>query len=143
MARSLAPDPVRYGSRYDSGPTMPPGRPCPACLAPRPSGRARYCSAACKQRAYRLRQRATQAPDLTGLAAELKRLGGLVAHTVYACLTCDERSLGERRSPDCQRFCRALGLGGACPDCDRPVLITELLGQEVPSYRSSGNVLER
>jgi len=133
MARSLAADPVRYDSRYGSEPPLPPGRPCPACTAPVPSGRARYCSDACKQRAYRLRQRATEVPHLPDLAAALRRLGDLAAQTVYHCSTCDERSLGERRCPDCQRFCRALGLGGACPDCDRPVLITELLGQEVPS----------
>ena len=133
MARSLTTDPVRYGSRYGSEPALPPGDPGPVCLAPRPSGRARSCSAACKQRAYRLRHRATAAPDLPGLAAELQRLGDRVAHTVYHCPTCDERDLGERRCPDCHHFCRALGLGGACPDCDRPGLIAELLGQEVPS----------
>ncbi|MBA2449905.1 MAG: hypothetical protein M3513_15015 [Actinomycetota bacterium] len=122
---------VRYGSRYGSGPTTPPSRLCPACTAPLRSGRARFCSGACKQRAYRLRQRAAAAPDLPALAAALRRLGDLVAHTVYECSTCDERYLGERRCPDCHRFCRALGPGGACPDCDRPVLLTELLGQEV------------
>jgi hypothetical protein len=41
------------------------------------------------------------------------------------------RFLGERRCPDCNRFCRALGLGGACPDCDTLLLVTELLTLEV------------
>lgn len=132
MDRSLAATPVRDGSRDGSGPTTPPSHPGPACTAPVPSGRARSCSDACKQRAYRLRQRATAAPDLPGLAAALRRLGDLAVHTVYQCPTCEERYLGERRCPDCHRFCRALGLGGACPDCDRPVLIAELLGGEVP-----------
>jgi len=122
---------VRYGSRYGSEPITPPVRPCPACTAPLPSVRARYCSDACKQRAYRLRHRAATAPDLPGLAAALRRLGHLGSHTVYECPRCQERYLGERRCPDCHRFCRALGLGGACPDCDRPLLIAELLGQEV------------
>lgn len=130
MARPPA-APVRYGSRYAAGPTTPPHPACPACTAPLPAGRARYCSDACKQRAYRLRQRAIAAPDLTALAATLRRLGELAVHTVYECPTCDERYLGEQRCPDCHHFCRALGLGGPCPDCDRPVLIAELLGPEV------------
>ena len=33
--------------------------------------------------------------------------------------------------PECQHFCRALGLGGACPHCDDPILLAELLGMEV------------
>jgi hypothetical protein len=97
-----------------------------------PSGRARYCSDACKQRAYRLRQSQPPASDNAALAVELKRLGELVAHTLYECPACGERYLGERRCPDCNRFCRALGLGGACPHCAEPVLLAELLDQAVP-----------
>ena len=55
----------------------------------------------------------------------------LVAHMVYGCPICEQRYLGERRCPDCNRFCRKLGLGGTCPHCDEPVLIAELLGKEV------------
>ena len=55
---------VRYGSRYgspdstdDQGATDVRGsRSCPVCQATLTSRRARYCSDACKQRAYRLRQ---------------------------------------------------------------------------------------
>lgn len=123
--------PVRDGARDGSAPPAPRTRRCPVCAAPLASTRARYCSDACKQRAYRLRHGRPLAPDLTALAAELTRLGQRVAHTVYECPLCGERSLGERRCPDCHRFRRALGLGGACPDCDQPILVAELLGQEV------------
>jgi hypothetical protein len=121
--------PVRYGSRYGSA---PPGgvRPCPVCSTERAPGRARYCSDACKQRAYRLRQVNPTAADSAALAAELERLGELVAHTLYECPECDQRYLGERRCRECNRFCRRLGLGGACLHCDEPLLIAELLGAE-------------
>lgn len=119
-------DPVRDGSRYGSAPGSRP-RGCPVCTTPLPSRRARYCSDACKQRAYRLRQALPPAADPTALATELKRLRRLGAQTIYECLTCGERYLGEQRCPDCHRFCRALGLGGTCPHCDQPVLSSELL----------------
>jgi hypothetical protein len=120
--------PVRYGSRYGSEP--PTARPKPRCLVcttSLPSRRARYCSVACKQRAYRLRQIDVMATDADLLAPELKRLGTRVAHTIYACPDCGERFLAEQRCPDCNRFCRKLGLGGSCPDCEQPVLLAELL----------------
>ena len=127
-ARLPCRDPVRDGSRYGSEPA-PPGRwDCPVCASALPSPRARSCSDACKQRAYRLRQAERPAADPPALAAELKRLRALVAHTIYACPACGERYLREQRCPDCQRFCRALGLGGRCPDCDAPVLLSDLLG---------------
>ncbi|HKF74787.1 MAG TPA: hypothetical protein VKF59_01475 [Candidatus Dormibacteraeota bacterium] len=49
------------------------------------------------------------------------------AATVYECSACGERFLGERRCPDCNLFGRNLGLGGACPECDQVVLVSELL----------------
>jgi hypothetical protein len=118
---------VRYVSRDGSGLPPGPGRGCPACGQPPPSSRARFCSAACKQRAYRLRQVDETSSDLAFLAAELKRRSTLVAHTVYECATCGSRYLGDQRCGECNRFCRALGPGGACSDCDAPVLITDLL----------------
>jgi hypothetical protein len=120
------PTPVRYGSRYGS-PPPPDARACPLCATPLPSPRARYCSEACKQRAYRLRQAERRALDPSTLARELKRLRTLVAHTLYECPTCGERYLGVQRCPECQHFCRALGLGGACPHCDEVLLITDVL----------------
>ena len=122
-------EPVRYGSRYGSTILGTP-RACLVCEAPLRSARAAYCSPGCKQRAYRLR-RAVPAAEVTAVrAADLKRRQRLVAQTLYECPDCGERYLGERRCPDCNRFCRALGLGGACPHCDEPILAAELLGAE-------------
>ena len=116
--------PVRYGSRDGSAPSDD-ARGCPICAAPLRSARARYCSVACKQRAYRLRLGDAAAGDMAGPAATVGRPGDPDAHTVYAC------HLGERRCPDCHHFCRKLGPGGACPHCDEPVLLAELLATEV------------
>jgi hypothetical protein len=129
--------PRRDGSGDGSG--LPPAG-CPVCGAPRPSPRAQYCSPTCRQRAYRCRQAtngtagpAHTVPDLAQLTRELRRLRHIVAHTIYACPSCDQRLFGERRCNDCNRFCQALGLGGVCPHCDEPVLLTELLDLEAPS----------
>ena len=127
--------PVRYGSRYGSSdPADARGatavRACPVCQAAITSARARYCSDACKQRAYRLRQPDSTPVDLDALTADLRRRGDLAARTVYECPTCEARFLGEQRCPDCHVFCRRLGLGGLCPHCDDPVTLAELLGLE-------------
>jgi hypothetical protein len=115
----LLPDnPVRYGRRDG----------CGLCQAPVRSARARYCSAACRQRAYRLRQTGPEpAGGEPALTAELHRRDHLAAQRVYECPDCAQRFLGERRCPDCNLFCRGLGLGGRCPHCDDLVLVSELL----------------
>lgn len=111
-------NPVRYGTRYA----------CVLCQTPRPSARARYCSDACRQRAYRLRQAGLDlAVDDHALTAQFRRQGQLAAQRVYECPDCEQRLLGERRCPDCNRFCRGLGLGGRCPACDDVLLLSELL----------------
>jgi len=130
--------PVRYGSRYGSSdPADDQGsidvrgsRSCPVCQATLPSRRARYCSDACKQRAYRLRQTDSTPLDLDALTADLRSRHALVTRTVYECPACEARLLGEQRCPDCHVFCRRLGLGGVCPHCDEPVTLAELLGLE-------------
>jgi hypothetical protein len=121
--------PVRYGSRYAASPS-PDGRGCLVCGTLLRTARAQYCSPGCKQRAYRLRHDDAPAGDLGAVAADLKRRQRLVAQTIYECPECGECYLGEQRCPDCNRFCRALGLGGTCPHCDQPILLTELLGEE-------------
>jgi hypothetical protein len=130
--------PVRYGSR--DGSAAPGGQPgCSLCGTARPSARARYCSAACRQRAYRERHPSPAVAEAATLRYRHTAAGGVavsvagraVAHTIYECPLCAARSLGERRCADCNRFCRALGLGGACTHCDEPVLIADLLGKEV------------
>jgi hypothetical protein len=100
-------------------------------MRPLISERARYCSAACRQRSFRLRHAPLLAIDERRLRADLRRRGMLVAHTLYECGRCGERLLGERRCPGCNVFCRALGLDGRCSECDQPILLAELLGLEV------------
>lgn len=126
-------DPVRYGSRYGSEPLAPapPGRLCPVCQTGTVPPRARYCSDACKQRAYRLRRAAVVPPDLARCDAKPRRRQALTPHTVYECPSCETRLLGEQRCPDCHVFCRRLGLGGPCPHCDEPVLLADILPPEV------------
>jgi len=95
---------------------------CVADLGPR---HARYCTRACQQRSYRLRHQ-TPAADLTGVRKALQRCKALVAHTIYEC---GERFIGQRRCETCNLFCRALGVGGSCPECDTPVLLEDLFGE--------------
>ena len=134
MTRTDRPDdiPVRYGSRYGSSGAADgrAGRACPVCQASITSARARYCSDACKQRAYRLRQTDDSGLDLDTLTADLRSRQALVSRTVYECPTCETRFLGDQRCPDCHVLCRRLGLGGPCPHCDEPVTLAELLGLE-------------
>jgi hypothetical protein len=121
--------PVRYGC---AGSPVPSGeRACPLCGAGLPSARARYCSDACKQRAYRRRLDAPTSPAATTAPSAPAQRAVPANHTVYECPTCEQRYVGERRCPDCNHFCRKLGRGGGCPHCDEPVLIAELLGMEV------------
>jgi len=124
--------PVRYGSRYGSSDPADTRsqRSCPVCQASISSARARYCSDACKQRAYRLRQPDRTPLDLDALPAALRARQVLVTRTVYACPACEARFLGDQRCPDCYVCCRRLGLGGPCPHCDDPVTLAELLGLE-------------
>lgn len=119
---------VRYGSRYASGMPSPEtlGR-CLTCGAALSTRRARYCSLACKQRAYRLRQVDVTAVQTDQIRADLRRRRQVVDHTVYECPACETRYLGTRQCPECYRFCRSLGPGGACPHCDEPVLVADLL----------------
>ena len=92
---------------------------CHACGGPLPGGRRdrRFCSPACRQRAYRARTGHPLAP-----ARRTPR-----AHTVYECPACGERFLGEQRCPECNVFGRRVGAGGPCPHCDEPVAVADLL----------------
>lgn len=117
--------PVGDASR--DGSQARPGRRCPApgCGQPLTSTRAHYCSARCRMRALRERRLlGSQPAALTETAPPARRP---VAHCVYECTSCGERFLGEPRCPECHLFNRNLGLGGACPDCDHPIVLTELL----------------
>ena len=107
---------------------------CLVCGAALTSSRARYCSRAHQQRAFRLRHQPSL-PDLQRLRQELQRRRMVVARTIYECPSCGERLVGERRCPDCRLFTRAIGLGGHCPECDTPLLLVDLLGEEVVGTR--------
>jgi len=85
-----------------------------------------------QQRAFRRRQQ-TSLPVLQRLRQELQRRRAVVAHTIYECQGCGERLVGERRCPDCHLFTRAIGFGGHCPECDTPLVLVDLLGEEVVS----------
>jgi hypothetical protein len=94
---------------------------CHGCGRPLPAGRAdrRFCSAACRQRAYRSR---AGAPASASSERRSPR-----AETIYECPGCGERSLGEQRCPDCNVFCRRVGAGAPCPHCGEPVAVADLL----------------
>jgi hypothetical protein len=126
---TIAAEPKRDTSRHSSSVSSLPT--CPLCPAPLPSSRARYCSAAYRQRSFRLRRIQLAAIDDRQLRAELRRRRALVAHTVYECSLCGERMVGDRRCAQDNVFCRALGLGGHCSSCDEPILLAELLELEV------------
>lgn len=120
--------PMRDGSRdgHSGG--------CLVCGAPLSSTRARYCSRAHQQRAFRLRHQ-TSLLDLPRLRQELQRRKAVAVRTIYECASCGQRLVGERRCSDCNRFSRAIGLGGHCPECDTPLLLVDLLGEEVIATR--------
>jgi len=116
-------EPMREGSRDGQGG-------CLVCGKDTPSTRAKYCGRAHQQRGYRLRHH-TPSPDLTLVRKALQRRTALVAHTIYECGGCGERFIGVRRCENCNLFCGAVGLGGACPGCDSLVLLDDLLGEGV------------
>jgi hypothetical protein len=97
-------------------------RSCPLCPARFiPVGRQRYCSARCRQRAYLRRRAAAASPGPAMLSAPGR------AASVYECPECAARYLDEQRCPECNTFCRRIGVGGPCPHCDEPVAAADLL----------------
>ena len=97
---------------------------CPSCSkAFTPTGRQIYCTPACRQRAYRQRSITTD----TQAAMQAPPARGRRDLTIYQCSECDEVFLGQQWCPDCQRPCRRLGLGGACPHCDELVTVDQLV----------------
>ena len=93
--------------------------PCPVCdRAFQPVGRQRVCSAACRQLAWR-RRHAAPAPVIPPSAPRHS--------TIYECPSCEARYLGEQRCPECGIFCRKVGPGASCPNCDEPILLADLI----------------
>jgi ssDNA-binding Zn-finger/Zn-ribbon topoisomerase 1 len=112
------------GVTMPAAPATRPTVPCPRCGQRfTPVGRQRFCSPACRQAAWRRRHPA----PVPALPARTPRPA-----TVYECPGCGARLLGEQRCPDCNVFCRRLGLGGRCPHCDEPVALADLLGPTAP-----------
>lgn len=106
-------------------------RRCPVCGEWfQAAGRGRYCSQACRQQAYRLRQERTREMQMEAWMQQLERRSALLLQTVYECPGCEQRFLLTRRCPDCNLMCRKLGLGGNCPHCDEIALVTELIGTD-------------
>ena len=90
---------------------------CVVCGRPfRQSGRRRYCTQACRQAAHRRRHAVVVVADLPHPHP-----------VVYECPTCEQRYLDVRRCPDYNLFCRRLGHGGECPNCDEPVTVQDIL----------------
>jgi hypothetical protein len=94
---------------------------CGMCGRPLTSVGDKWCSGACRQRAYRRRKQRPSSP-LVLPAAPLA-----TDHIIYQCPSCEERYLGLQRCPECQLFCRRIGPGGSCPHCDEPVACLDLL----------------
>jgi len=92
---------------------------CAICERPFPhSGRRVFCSATCRQTAWRRRHPI----PLPSIPLRTPR-----HHTVYQCPECDSRYLGEQYCSECGRFCRRVGAGGLCPTCEEPVAMSDLL----------------
>ncbi len=99
---------------------------CPLCQHYfTPTGRAIYCSTACRKTAFRRRHQ-TPSTTVTVPAARPRR-----EFTIYECPDCGERLYGQQRCQDCGTFARRIGLGGPCPHCNQPVALNDLLDQEV------------
>ncbi len=100
------------------------GRCCPSASAPfTPAGRQVYCTAACRQQAYRSRVVVSEVLVATPTPPQRGRR----EVSVYECPDCDQAYLGQQWCPDCQRPCVRLGVGGTCPHCLEPVSIDQLL----------------
>ena len=95
---------------------------CLACGTELGLGGRRYCSDACRQAGFRRRHQPQllQPPPLP--ARQPRR-----PVTVYECPDCGQRQVGDQRCADCSTFMSRVGLGGACPHCDEPVTINDLL----------------
>jgi len=100
-------------------------RECAAACGRRfvPRGRQTYCTDACRQRSFRRRQPPVDEIQL-GLATRLPRTS-----IVYQCPECETRLLGQQRCDECGVFARRLGPGAACPHCDEPVAIVDLIAE--------------
>jgi hypothetical protein len=92
---------------------------CPICGERfEPEAKKRFCGTPCRQAAWRRRNAAPVEPVVAK------------PDTVYACPICDGRFIGVQRCDECNAWCRRLGPGGTCPNCDEPVALSDLLTPE-------------
>ena len=91
-------------------------------------GRQLWCSAACRQTAFR--RRLQSPPPL--LPAMLRRVDRGRSTTVYACPRCESRTLGTQRCDDCNCFGYRVGVGGLCPHCEEPVALVDFVPELAP-----------
>ena len=94
--------------------------PCGAAF--RAAARSRFWDPAGRAAATR-RRRAAARPVVVVPAGASR-----VPLTVYECDACGARAVGAQRCVDCHAFMRRVGLGGACPHCDEPITVAELVG---------------
>jgi hypothetical protein len=114
-------NPTADPSRDDTGTAT-----CPACGRRfAPTGRQIYCRSACRKSAYRRRHQHPIAAVTVPAAQPRSQV------TVYECPDCEQRLLGAQRCPDCAIFARRIDFGGACPHCDEPVALTDLLDPQM------------
>ena len=106
---------------------------CPVCQARfTPTGRQRYCSTPCRKTAFRRRHANPPATVVVPATRGRRQI------TVYECPDCGQRLLGQQRCPDCATFTRRVGIGGACPDCDAPVAVDDLLDGQTTITATTG-----
>lgn len=123
--------------RDDVETTSAPTATCPVCSgAFRRVRRQRYCSAACRQAAWRARNNKPSDAAAPHLLPQHRRREA----TVYRCGECDQRYLGQQWCHDCNRPCTRDGLGGRCPCCDEPVTVQELLDQHQPASITTSKI---
>jgi hypothetical protein len=92
---------------------------CPVChVRFVPEGRKKFCGTPCRQAAWRAQRAAPIEPVIAK------------SDTVYACDGCGTRYLGEQRCDECNSWCRKLGPGGSCPECDAAVAVSDLFTPE-------------
>lgn len=98
---------------------------CPACGRRFvPTGRQRYCSAACRPVVYR-RARNSSAPPLSGPRAQPRR-----PITVYECADCGGKSPRGTVLRAVPHLPASRWRRGCCPTCDEPISVVELLDQQ-------------
>jgi hypothetical protein len=99
---------------------------CPVCGNPfTPIRRQRYCTPACRQKAWRDRHHTpTEAPVVVLPPGTPRR-----ATTVYHCTGCDTRALGQQWCHDCNRPRTRLDAGGLCPNCSEPITYRDITEQ--------------